>query len=63
MPDKARRTVIPREAEARFTVASKSIGEHLRVKLAGVVGEPLPQKMTALLAELQRRAEDQRSVR
>lgn len=62
MPDDARRTVIPREAEARFTVASESIGEHLRVKLAGVVGEPLPQKMTTLLAEL-RRLVDQRSVR
>ena len=62
MPDKVRQHVTPREAEARFTVASKSIGEHLRIKLAGVVGQPLPQKMTALLAELQRRV-DQKSFR
>ncbi|MCQ4188576.1 hypothetical protein [Methylocystis suflitae] len=62
MPDDARRTVIPREAEDRFAVASESIGEHLRVKLAGVVGQPLPQKMTALLAELRRRT-DQKSIR
>lgn len=62
MPDDARRTVIPREAEERFTVGSASIGEHLRVKLAGVVGESLPQKMTMLLAELRRRV-DQRSIR
>lgn len=37
-------------------------GEHLRVKLAGVVGEPLPQKMTMLLAELRRRT-DRKSIR
>lgn len=64
MPDKAldRWRNAARETEQRSAVA-KVIGLHLQVTFAGVVREPLPERMSALLSELsepERRAQARR---
>ncbi len=57
MPDKAPdgwRSESAREFEAQ-PAATETIAVCLRFKLAKIISEPLPEKMTGLLNELQRR--------
>lgn len=62
MPDKRLdrwRNAAGCEAGQQSAVA-KAIGKHLKSKFAGVVSEPLPEKMADLLDELKQRRHAQK---
>lgn len=54
------RYAVARESEQRSAVAG-AIGEYLQYQFAGIVIEPLPERMTALVDELRRRRDQRRN--
>ncbi|MBG0800454.1 hypothetical protein IYW40_02925 [Methylocystis sp. H4A] len=54
------RSAVAREAERQSAAAFEKIGKRLRAERAKIDEEPLPDKMSALLTELQRRLRAQK---
>ena len=50
------RDAVTREAEEQSAATLETIGKHLQFRLAGIVTQPLPEKMAVLLGELKQGA-------